>query len=188
MGVAGTILRLGAVRKQNFQWLPHMCSVAEAAPRRKVQSPGMGVSFRFGEPTDVDELLPLMKDFYAFERLPYEPARQRRLLLELIAKRNLGRLILFKDSAKLVGYMVLGFGFSLEFHGRDCFIDEFYVLPEHRSRGIGYAAVEFALGVCRKAGIKAVHLEADHVKVRGHELYKRLAFKDHDRHLMTRWL
>ena len=148
----------------------------------------MRVSFRFGEPNDVDALLPLMKDFYAFERLPYEAARQRRLLLELIAERNLGRLILFEDSDKLAGYMILGFGFSLEFNGRDCFIDEFYVLPEYRSRGIGRAAVEFALGVCREVGIKAVHLEADYVNVRGHEFYKRMGFKDHDRHLMTRWL
>jgi len=132
--------------------------------------------------------MPLMQDFYAFERLPYDPARLRRLLSELIENANLGRLILFEESGKLVGYMVLGFGFSLEFHGRDSFIDEFYVVPEHRSHGVGRAALEFALGVCREAGIKAVHLEADHVNVRGHEFYKRLGFTDHPRHLMTRWL
>lgn len=148
----------------------------------------MAVSFRFGERRDVDALLPLMEGFYAFERLQYEAARQRRLVVELIDNKNLGRLIVFEDSAKLVGYMVLGFGFSLEFHGRDCFIDEFFVSPEYRSRGIGRAAVDFALGVCRELGIKAAHLEADHVNVRGHEFYKRLGFKDHERHLMTRWL
>lgn len=148
----------------------------------------MAVSFRFGEPADIDALLPLIKDFYAFERLPYDSSLLRRLLLELIENRDLGRLILFEEPQRLVGYMVLGFGFSLEFHGRDCLIDEFYVVPEYRSRGIGQAAVDFALGVCRDAGVKAVHLEADHVNVRGHEFYKRLGFKDHERHLMTRWL
>lgn len=148
----------------------------------------MAISFRFAEQSDIAALLPSMKDFYAFERLPYDADRLWQLLLQLIANQHLGRLILFEESGKLVGYMVLGFGFSLEFHGRDCFIDEFYVVPEYRSRGIGAAAVDFAVGVCRHAEIKAVHLEADYTNVRGHEFYKRLGFKDHPRHLMTLWL
>ena len=148
----------------------------------------MGASFRFGEIGNIEQLLPLMKDFYAFERLPYEEARLRKLLEELIRDTHLGRLILFEDANQLVGYMVLGFGFSLEFHGRDCFIDEFYVRPERRQQGIGRAAVDFAAETCRALGIRALHLEADHFNERGHQFYKRLGFKDHDRHLMTRWL
>ena len=148
----------------------------------------MTISFSFAKQEDIDHLLPLMEDFYVFERLAYDEVVQRALISQLIADKNLGRLVLFERSGDLLGYMVLGFGFSLEFHGRDCLIDEFYVLPEHRSRGIGKAAVEFTFQTCRELGIKAVHLEADHVNVRGHEFYKRLGFKDHDRHLMTMWL
>lgn len=148
----------------------------------------MPITFRLATLEDVDPLLPLMRDFYAFERLPYDEARQRQLIAQLLADENLGRLILFQSGDDLLGYMVLGFGFSLEFHGRDCLLDEFYVLPQHRSRGIGAKAVEFAFGICRELGIAAAHLEADYVNVRGHEFYKRLGFKDHERHLMTLWL
>jgi len=148
----------------------------------------MELFFAFAAIADIDRLLPLMRDFYAFERLDYDEARLRHLIAELISDQTLGRLILFACSNELLGYMVLGFGFSLEFHGRDCLLDEFYVRPEHRCKGIGKAAVEFALETCRNLGIKAVHLEADHFNVRGHEFYKRLGFKDHKRHLMTRWL
>ena len=148
----------------------------------------MTVSFRFAEVSDVDGLLPLIEDFYCFEHLRYDETRLRLLLAKLIGDRNLGRLVLFEDFDQLVGYMVLGFGFSLEFHGRDCFIDEFYVMAERRQQGIGQAAISFAIQTCRELGIKAVHLEADHFNVRGHEFYRRLGFKDHDRHLMTRWL
>ena len=148
----------------------------------------MSASFRFADLSDIERVLPLMRDFYLFERLAYEEGRQRRLVSELLHDKNLGRLILFETDDGLVGYMVLGFGFSLEFHGRDCFIDEFYVLPEQRGKGIGKAAVEFALSSCRELGIRAVHLEADHFNVRGHEFYKRLGFKDHERHLMTLWI
>ena len=148
----------------------------------------MEASFRFGAVSDIDNLLPLMHDFYSFERLSYDETRSKRLLVQLIEGRDLGRLIVFEDAKQLVGYMVLGFGFSLEFHGRDCFIDEFYVRPEHRQQGIGYAALEFAAETCRELGIKALHLEADHFNTRGHDFYKRLGFRDHERHLMTRWL
>jgi ribosomal protein S18 acetylase RimI-like enzyme len=147
----------------------------------------MEASFRFGVISDIDRLLPLMRDFYSFERLPYDETRSKHLLAQLIEGRDLGRLVVFEDAKQLVGYMVLGFGFSLEFHGRDCFIDEFYVQPEQRQQGIGRAAVGFAIETCRELGIKALHLEADHFNTRGHEFYKRLGFKDHDRHLMTRW-
>jgi GNAT superfamily N-acetyltransferase len=143
------------------------------------------LSFRLAEITDLEFLLAIMRDFYAFERLSFDEARQRRLILQLISDRNLGRLIVFEDAGDLLGYMVLGFGFSLEFHGRDCLLDEFYVHPKSRSRGIGTAAINFAVQTCRDLGIRAVHLEADYFNVRGHEFYKRLGFKDHDRHLMT---
>jgi GNAT superfamily N-acetyltransferase len=129
-----------------------------------------------------------MRDFYVFERLRFEETRQRQLVSQLVQSPDLGRLILFEHTGELLGYMVLGFGFSLEFHGRDCLLDEFYVVPEHRSKGIGRAAVEFAIATCREMGIRAVHLEADYVNVRGHEFYKRLGFKDHERHLMTLWI
>ena len=148
----------------------------------------MTPQFRFANATDIDSLLPLMKDFYSFEKLDYNENRLRRLLAGLMADPRLGRLILLELQSELVGYVVFGFGFSLEFHGTDCFIDEFYVRAEHRSKGIGAAAVEFAANACRAAGIAALHLEADHFNVRGHEFYRRLGFKDHDRHLMTLWL
>ena len=148
----------------------------------------MNASFRFADIADIDRLLPHMQSFYSFERLLYDEQRLRALLAKLIGDETLGRLILLEHDSQLLGYMVLGFGFSLEFHGRDCFIDEFYVQPEHRSKGIGAAALRFALSICRELGIDAVHLEADHFNSRGHGFYKRMGFKDHERHLMTCWL
>ena len=146
------------------------------------------MNFRRAGVDDIGFLLPLMRDFYALERLPFDEQRSRALLGQLIADDGPGRLILFEDNSVLCGYMVLTFGFSLEFHGRDALIDELYVVPEFRSRGIGAAALQYAAELCRQTGIEAVHLEVDHVNNRVHELYRRLGFKDHDRHLMTLWL
>jgi|SRR5579884_14508 len=147
------------------------------------------MNFRCAELVDIDRVLPLIRDFYIFERLPFDEERSRRLIRQLVADQTLGRLILFEeDGGRLSGYMVLGFGFSLEFHGRDAFIDEFYVVPEARSHGIGATALKHAAEVVRRAGIHALHLEVDHFNERVHEFYRRMGFKDHDRHLMTLWM
>ena len=129
-----------------------------------------------------------MRQFYAFERLPFDPARGEELLRQLLADDRLGRLVVMELEKTIAGYLVLGFGFSLEFGGRDALLDEFYVLPEHRGQGIGAAALEFAFQLCRASGIRAVHLEADYFNQRAHEFYRRAGFKDHERHLMTKWL
>jgi len=142
---------------------------------------------RLATAQDLDRVLPLMRDFYAFERLPFEETRG--VLLQLLSDERLGRLTVFeRRDETLAGYLVLGFGFSVEFGGRDALLDEFYVAPEDRGQGIGRAALDFALEQCRAAGIRAVHLEADHFNQRAHEFYLRCGFKDHARHLMTKWL
>ena len=35
-----------------------------------------------------------------------------------------------KINQLIVGYIALGYGYAIEFAGRDAFIDEFYILPE----------------------------------------------------------
>jgi len=90
----------------------HMVALETPRPRRELSDSRMETSFRFATLDDVERLLPLMQDFYAFEQLDYDEVRQRRLVAELIADQTLGRLILFEQSYELVGYMVLGFGFA----------------------------------------------------------------------------
>jgi GNAT superfamily N-acetyltransferase len=126
-----------------------------------------------------------MRDFYAYERLSFDDARTERLLRELIADERLGRVILFERETGLVGYMILSFGYSLEFGGRDALIDEFYVMPDARGAGMGRRAIAYAIEICRGLRITNIHLEADYFNVRVHEFYKRLGFRDHERHLMT---
>jgi ribosomal protein S18 acetylase RimI-like enzyme len=149
-------------------------------------------TFRPATHADIDALLPLMRDFYSFEKLPWDAPRTRRLLNNLISDPRLGRVILIHSAAAppptLIGYLVLTFGFSLEFHGRNALLDEFYIAPSHRSAGIGSQALDHAIALLRDEGIAALHLEADHFNDRGHAFYLRHGFRDHPRHLMTKWL
>jgi ribosomal protein S18 acetylase RimI-like enzyme len=87
-----------------------------------------------------------------------------------------------------VGYLVLGFGYSLEFLGRDAFVDELYVDEAHRGGGLGRRFLQAAERVCRANGVRALHLEVDPSNAVAQALYRSWGFADHDRRLMTRWL
>lgn len=147
-----------------------------------------GVSLRVAGASEEAPLLELMREFYHVEHLPYDEGVARRALGELWRNPALGRVYLVRAGEDLAGYVVLTFGFSLEFRGRDALVDELYVREAHRGRGVGTRCLEWVEGVCRAEGIHALHLEVDHVNLRAKRLYHRAGYRDHHRHLLTKWL
>ena len=139
-------------------------------------------------PRDIGELLPLMREFYAGERLPYDEPVMRGALGELWAEPLYGGAWLARLDEEAVGYGILCCGFSLEYGGRDAFVDELYVRPGWRDRGIGNRLLDAMEECCRARGVAAIHLEVDHDNPDGKRLYARRGFVDHQRHLMTKWL
>ena len=144
--------------------------------------------FRNAVLADVPFILPLMLEFYDFEGIPFDESRATRLLTQLLNDPRCGLLLIIEHESCIAGYMVVGFGFSIEFGGKDALLDELFILPKYRGLGLGSEAIAFAISLCEQAGVEALHLEADHFNDRAHDLYLRLGFKDHKRHLMTKWL
>ncbi|HEX4945251.1 MAG TPA: GNAT family N-acetyltransferase [Blastocatellia bacterium] len=140
------------------------------------------------EASDIELLLVFMRDFYLHEALLFDEEVARRALQQLIGNAAFGRIFLLEFAGENVGYTVLTFGFSLEFHGRDAFVDELYVVAEHRGRGIGKQALEFLVEVCRTESIAALHLEVERANTIAQEVYRKQGFKDHDRYLLTKWI
>ena len=145
-------------------------------------------TFRPGSPSDLETVLALHQAFFEEDGYPFREAEARANLARLVADPGLGRLLVMDDGGEVVGYLVVGFGFSLEFRGRDAFLDEIYVVPSHRGRGLGTRAIAAAEATCREAGVRALHLEVERSKERTQGLYRRLGFAAHDRFLMTKWL
>jgi GNAT superfamily N-acetyltransferase len=131
-------------------------------------------------------ILEMMERFYAEARYPFDPEKARGALESFLANPALGRAWLFKDGGAAVGYFVLTLGFSLEYGGRDAFVDELFVSPSHRGRGLGRRALEVIDDACRELGVRALHLEVEKDNVPAAELYRKKGFEDHDRRLMTR--
>jgi ribosomal protein S18 acetylase RimI-like enzyme len=148
-----------------------------------------GVIFRPAAPEDEQALLRMMRNLAGQESGAYffdEPI-VRELLRKFLASPDLGQSWVFLDRETPVGYIVLKFGYSFEYHGRDSFIDELYVEPAYRRQGVGRRAMEFVEERARELGVKAIHLEVDRGNDSAKELYRRAGYEDRSRFLMTKW-
>jgi ribosomal protein S18 acetylase RimI-like enzyme len=148
------------------------------------------IKLREAAPEDEAELLRMMRALAEQEpgKIQFDAAAAQVALRTLFAQPELGRTWLVCDGGSAVGYLVLTLGFSFEFRGRDAFIDELYIAPGYRRRGLGRMAMEFAEKRAKELGVNAVHLEVDHGNDPAMELYRRIGYADHDRYLMTKWL
>lgn len=144
--------------------------------------------FRFAIDKDLDLLLGLEERFYAGEGYPFDIAAARRATLRLLREPERGRIWLAIHGEQLVGYVILTFAYSIEFHGLNAFVDELYMEPEARGLGLGTKALALAEAACVELGISYLHLEVERRKVDVQEMYRKHGFKDHDRFLMTKTL
>jgi ribosomal protein S18 acetylase RimI-like enzyme len=90
---------------------------------------------------------------------------------------------LIEDQEK-IGFFVLSLGYSPEHGGTDGFIDDIYILPEHRGRGLGRAALDLALSESRNHGIRVLLLEVEADNDRAYHLYTSIGFTDTKRRLL----
>ncbi|MFB2939211.1 GNAT family N-acetyltransferase [Aerosakkonemataceae cyanobacterium BLCC-F154] len=148
----------------------------------------MEVTFKTATNSDRNLLLTLTKEFYQLEHLTYNVEVLNKCFDEVFSNDNLARIWIIYADREPAGYLVLTFGYSLEFHGRDALIDEFYIRETYRSQGIGKQTLEFVKTTCQNLGIKAVHLEVNHQNTRAKSIYQKAGFVEHDRYLMTNWI
>ena len=149
-----------------------------------------GVIFRAAAGEDEPVLLRMMRNLAEQEPGAYDfdAPVVRQALRRFLASPDLGQAWVFFDGEIPVGYIVLTFGYSFEYHGRDSFIDELYIEPQYRRRGLGRRALLFVEERARELGVTAIHLEVDQGNDAAAELYRRTGYEDHARFLRTKWL
>ncbi len=130
----------------------------------------------------------MMERFYAIDGYPFAKEKTRASLTEFLSDTDLGNIWLISDGSREIGYIVLAVIYSFEFGGKNAFVDEFYLEPEYRGKGIGAQVMEGICGDAKGLGIRALHLEVEHHNTAALNLYRRFRFNDHHRVLMTRML
>ena len=146
------------------------------------------VSLRPVQPDELPRLLGMLRSFYAEDRIALDEARVRRGLDQLFAEPSPGALLFAEAGGECVGYLVLGWCFSIEQGGRHVLVDELYLVPAARGRGLGAALLEAACDWARSQGAAVARLEVNHHNARARALYLRSGFRDDQRDILTRVL
>lgn len=138
---------------------------------------------------DMPKLLPLVAAFHADHKILRTDDERANSLTPLLEGSPHGAVYVIGPRKSPVGYLVISFGYSLEMAGIDGFLDEFYIRPAVRGRGMGSEALVTLLNGLSQTSVKAIHLEVLRSENSAKGLYRRLGFEMRDDYcLMTRTL
>jgi GNAT superfamily N-acetyltransferase len=110
--------------------------------------------------TDIPQLLSLVRRYWQFEDLEgFDALRIELLLKRLLTQSTLGAIWVAEEDACLSAYLVLVYVLSLEHQGLMAEVDEFFVLPQARSRGVGSELLATAEEALRQRGCVRLQLQ-----------------------------
>jgi ribosomal protein S18 acetylase RimI-like enzyme len=127
--------------------------------------------------SDVVTLAGLMRDFHAESGYDLETSRAARAFEALLARPDLGRVLVAERGGVVAGYIVVTFVFTMDEAGLAAVIDDFYVRPEARGEGLGKATLAAARRVCRDLGIGALRVEVGADNARAQAVYRSAGFE-----------
>jgi len=149
----------------------------------------MSAALHLARPEHLDKLLTMVEAFHAEEDLETSPDQRRAGIAPLLEGIPYGAVYIIGPTRAPIGYIVVTFGWSVEFGGMDGFVDELYIRPPVRGRGLASEVLIELPKTLAQAGIKALHLEVDRNNEQAQRLYQRTRFQPRDKYmLMTKIL
>lgn len=140
----------------------------------------MSTRLHLAGPDDLDRLLKLTADFSAEMGIENDADHRGKALMPLLEGSPHGAVYVIGPAKSPVGYVILSFGWSLEFGGMDGFVDELYIRPAVRGRGMASDVLYSLPKALKEAGLKALHLEVAREDEDAQRLYRRARFVPRD--------
>jgi GNAT superfamily N-acetyltransferase len=145
-----------------------------------------GPSMREAGRADVPELVGLMREFYAESGFSLDEGRAAAGFEALLAEARLGRVWLVGADSPAAGYVVVTFVFAMEYGGMAAVVDDFYMRPEARGRGLGKATLAEVRRACLELGVRAVRVEVGVNNLVAQAVYRSAGFEPlHDHGVMA---
>jgi len=131
------------------------------------------------------EVHKLIAEFYGIDLKDPLAKKLYGCITELLNYPKYGSVFLIKHSGAIAGYLILSFGYTLEYGGRDAFIDEFYIKEDFRNKGIGRFTLDYIIKYAKTTGLKALHLEVKEKHSNASRLYRRAGFSKRSSEFMS---
>jgi GNAT superfamily N-acetyltransferase len=143
----------------------------------------MGLTIRPIAPPDLDDFSRFVVGLYADDPggYPMSTARARRQAMSMIDRPDRVRLLIIEMDAVPVGHAILVPYWSNEFGGEIMWLDEMYIVPTHRHRGIGTALLARLQHWAEQEGWFRIELEAHRRNQAALKVYANAGFEVEDR-------
>jgi ribosomal protein S18 acetylase RimI-like enzyme len=123
---------------------------------------------------DIPLLIDLMASFYAESGYSLNQPLVTKAFAALLSNEHLGCVWIIDEDGQPTGYGVVTFRFGMEYGGLMACLDDIYILPVHRNRGLGTAALDHIRAFCEELGIRAITVEAAPNNGPAQRVYRRL--------------
>lgn len=140
----------------------------------------MQITARIAGHGEIPLLVDLMEEFYAESGYALDREWSRASFRHFLSDPSLGRTWVLFDGTEPAGYVVLTVRFAMEYGGLEGFIDDLFVRPAHRRRGIAQHAINTLLDECRRRGIRALQVEVDRDNAAAYALYASFNLRPRD--------
>ena len=136
------------------------------------------------KPEDIDRILPLIAAFHAEAGIGQTDAGRRAAAAPLLDGSPHGAIYIAGPVRAPIGYAAISFGWSLEFGGLDAILDEIYIRPGVRGRGIGSDILLALPRALAGAGLRALHLEVARGDDKARAFYERMHFAPREGYIL----
>jgi len=128
--------------------------------------------------SDVGMLATMMIEVYAEADFPLGREAAQRAFEPLIRAPTQGGVWILECDATPAGFIVLTVMYAMEYGGLRGFVDDFYVRPRFRRRGLGAKALAVVKSHCLATGVRALFVQTGPDNDVAQRVYKRAGFTD----------
>ena len=121
----------------------------------------MSTAINLGGPEDDERLLSLMARYHEECGLDYDDEHRARVAAPLLEGSPLGAVWLIGPQRAPLGYVLVTFGWSVRLGGMIGWVEEVFIRPSVRSRGIGTEVLHAIAVSLGPAGIQALQVRVD---------------------------
>jgi GNAT superfamily N-acetyltransferase len=115
-----------------------------------------GVDVRPAHTDEIEEMLPLIRAYCEFYETEPDDEGLRSMFETLINEPSEGAVFIARDGGKAVGFATLDWKWSSLKAARIGYLEDLFVDPEARGRGIADALIEVCAARCRELGMPAM--------------------------------
>jgi GNAT superfamily N-acetyltransferase len=115
-----------------------------------------GVEVRPARTDEIEEMLPLIRAYCEFYETEPDDEGLRSMFETLINEPSQGAIFIARDGGKAVGFATLDWKWSSLKAARIGYLEDLFVDPQARGRGIADALIEVCAARCRELGMPAM--------------------------------